>query len=153
MQNGPLVERLIALAKPIVEKNNCELYYLEYVREAGEYIFRVYIDNEKGISLSDCEKVSREISDILDIEDPISDEYNLEVSSPGVFRTLFTEAHLKKYLNQDVKVILNSLLNGKKKYEGNLKDFDTLNLVIEIDNAPVTIPRDKVSVVNLNPTL
>lgn len=153
MQNDGLIEKLTSLTAPIVEKNDCELYFLEYVREAGEYIFRVYIDKEEGISLSDCEKVSREISDMLDIEDPIADEYNLEVSSPGIFRTLFIDKHLEKYKNNDIKVNLKSLVNGKKKFEGILKNFDTLNLIIEVDNEEVVIPREKVSVVTLNPTL
>lgn len=153
MQNDGLIEKLTSLTAPIVEKNDCELYFLEYVREAGEYIFRVYIDKEEGISLSDCEKVSREISDMLDIEDPIADEYNLEVSSPGIFRTLFTDKHLEKYKNNDIKVNLKSLVNGKKKFEGILKNFDTLNLIIQVDNEEVVIPREKVSVVTLNPTL
>ncbi|GAA0114329.1 ribosome maturation factor RimP [Clostridium senegalense] len=153
MENSILVEKLNGLAQPIVEKNGCEMYHLEYVKEAGEYIFRVYIDSEKGISLSECEKVSRELSDVLDIEDPIADEYTLEVQSPGIFRTLFTDKHIEKYIGHDVKVNLKKLLNGKKKYEGVLKKFDTLNLVIEISGEEIVIPREKVSQVTLNPSL
>ncbi|GAA0124277.1 MULTISPECIES: ribosome maturation factor RimP [Clostridium] len=153
MENSILVEKLNGLAQPIVEKSGCEMYHLEYVKEAGEYIFRVYIDSEKGISLSECEKVSRELSDVLDIEDPITDEYTLEVQSPGIFRTLFTDKHIEKYIGYDVKVNLKKLLNGKKKYEGVLKKFDTLNLVIEISGEEIVIPREKVSQVTLNPSL
>ncbi|MGL4731641.1 MAG: ribosome maturation factor RimP [Clostridium sp.] len=153
MENNILVKKLIDLTLPIVTKNDCELYHLEYVKEAGEYIFRVYIDNENGISLLECEKVSRELSDLLDIEDPIADEYTLEVQSPGVFRTLFTKEHMEKYIGYDIKVSLKKLFNGKKKYEGVLKQFDTLNLVIEVSGEEIVIPRDKVSEVTLNPSL
>ncbi|MGG7163701.1 ribosome maturation factor RimP [Clostridium ihumii] len=153
MENKVLIDKLQTLTEPIVTKNNCELYHLEYIKESGEYIFRVYIDNDNGIALSDCEKVSRELSDLLDVEDPISEEYILEVQSPGVFRTLFNDKHLKKYIGYDVKVNLKSLLNGKKKIEGVLKSFDTLNITIESENVEISIPREKVSEVTLNPAL
>jgi len=87
------------------------------------------------------------------VEDPIADEYNLEVSSPGVFRTLFTEEHLRRYLDNPVLVTLKSLINGKKKYEGILKELNEENLVLVVEGKDVEIPREKVSLVSLNPSL
>lgn len=153
MKNNGLLEKLNKLALPIVKANGFELYHLEYVKEAGENIFRVYIDSDKGITLDNCVKVSKALSDMLDVEDPISEEYNLEVSSPGVFRTLYTEEHLNRYIDNPVLVNLNSLINGKKKYDGMLKSFDEENLVLSVENNDVTIPRSKISAVSLNPSL
>ena len=93
MNSHSIVEKLKGKISSIVEKNNYNLYYLEYVREGGQNILRTYIDSDKGVALNDCVLVSRAISDMLDVEDPIAEEYNLEVSSPGVFRTLFTKEH------------------------------------------------------------
>jgi len=153
MKNQALLEKLNKLTLPIVESNGFELYYLEYIKEGGENIFRVYIESENGIALDDCVKVSRALSDMLDVEDPIADEYNLEVSSPGVFRTLFTEEHLRRYLDNPVLVTLKSLINGKKKYEGILKELNEENLVLVVEGKDVEIPREKVSLVSLNPSL
>ncbi|WP_291573335.1 ribosome maturation factor RimP [Clostridium sp. UBA4548] len=153
MKNNGLIEKLNKLALPIVESNGFELYYLEYVKEAGQNIFRVYIDSDNGVALDNCVKVSRAISDVLDVEDPISDEYNLEVSSPGVFRTLYTEKHLSRYIDNPVLVNLNSLVDGKKKYDGILKSFDEENIVLSVESSEVVLPRSKVSAVSLNPSL
>lgn len=153
MKNQALLEKLNKLTLPIVQSNGFELYYLEYVKEGGENIFRVYIESENGITLDDCVKVSRALSDMLDVEDPISDEYNLEVSSPGVFRTLFTEEHLKRYLDNEVLVTLKSLINGKKKFEGILKELNEENLVLLVEGKDIEIPRTKISIVSLNPSL
>lgn len=153
MKNNGLIEKLNKLALPIVESNGFELYYLEYVKEAGQNIFRVYIDSDNGVALDNCVKVSRAISDVLDVEDPISEEYNLEVSSPGVFRTLYTEKHLSKYIDNPVLVNLNSLVDGKKKYDGILKSFDEENIVLSVESSEVVLPRSKVSAVSLNPSL
>ena len=153
MKNQALIEKLNKLTLPIVQSNGFELYYLEYVKEGGENIFRVYIESENGIALDDCVKVSRAISDMLDVEDPITDEYNLEVSSPGVFRTLFTEEHIRRYLDNPVILTLKSLINGKKKYEGILRELNEENLVLVVEGKDVEIPREKISFVNLNPSL
>ncbi|WP_017414499.1 ribosome maturation factor RimP [Clostridium tunisiense] len=153
MKNNGLIEKLNKLALPIVESNGFELYYLEYVKEAGQNIFRIYIDSDNGVALDSCVKVSRAISDVLDVEDPISEEYNLEVSSPGVFRTLYTEKHLSRYIDNPVLVNLNSLVDGKKKYDGILKSFDEENIVLSVESSEVVLPRSKVSAVSLNPSL
>ncbi|AGK97447.1 ribosome maturation factor RimP [Clostridium pasteurianum] len=142
MENENLINNLINLFKPIVMELGYEFYYLEFVKEDGENYLRVYIDNKNGIGLDDCEKVSRRISEILDGEDPIPDSYYLEVSSPGIFRTLFTDEHLNKYINSNISLNLNKLYEGKRKFEGKLIKFNSNNIIIDYKNIDLSIPRD-----------
>ena len=153
MNSNGVVEKLHSKIEKIVERLGFELYHLEYVREGGQNILRVFIDNEKSVSLDNCVEVSKAVGEMLDIEDPIVEEYNLEVSSPGIFRTLFTKEHFNKYINSDVAVKLSALFEGKKKYEGILKGFDSENLMLAVDNNEIVIPMSKVSIVALNPAL
>lgn len=148
-----VVEKLNDKIASIAVKQGFELYHLEYVREGGQNILRAYIDKDTGVALNDCVSISRLISEMLDIEDPIVEEYTLEVSSPGVFRTLFTKKHFERYMNTDVAVKLSALVEGKKKLEGVLKGFDGENITLEVENNEVTVPMSKVSIVTLNPTL
>jgi len=149
MANDMLINKLNNLIEPIVMEKGCELYYIEFVREGGEHYLRIYIDNEKSISLEDCEKVSRAVSDMLDVEDPISEGYYLEVSSPGIFRTLYNDKHYAKYINSDVVVKLNSLLEGKKQLEGKLLSFNGDKITVEVEGTEVSVPRNKIKITNL----
>ncbi|MBX4269400.1 ribosome maturation factor RimP [Clostridium estertheticum] len=153
MRNDTLLQKLRKIALPIVEKNNCELYHLEYVKEAGENYLRIYIDSSSGISLEDCEKTSRGISEILDVEDPITDSYCLEVSSPGIERVLYDDNHLKKYIGQNVLVNLKSLYEGTKKLEGDLVGFSDAQIEIQYDGNNIIIPKENISIVSLKPVL
>ncbi|MGH4119932.1 ribosome maturation factor RimP [Clostridium sp.] len=153
MKNDTLLQKLRGLIGPIVEKNDCELYHLEYVKEKGENFLRIYIDNANGISLENCEKVSRATSEILDIEDPIAQGYCLEVSSPGIERILYDDKHLEKYIGENVLVNLNSLYEGKKKLEGDLIGFSDVQIEIQYDGNNISIQKDNISVVSLKPVL
>jgi len=153
MKNDTLIQKITKITGPIVEQNNCELYHIEYVKESGENFLRIYIDNANGVSLENCEKISRATSEILDIEDPITDSYCLEVSSPGIERILYDDNHLGKYIGQNVLVNLNSLYEGKKKLEGNLLGFSDMQIEIQCDGNNISIPREKISIVNLKPVL
>jgi ribosome maturation factor RimP len=123
---------------------------LEYVKEAGEYYLRIYIDSENGISFEDCEKISRRISEALDVDDPIEEAYYLEVSSPGIERGLYTDKHLEKFIGSDVNVKLNKLLEGKKALTGKLVRFDAESITFETEGAEVSIPRDIIKSVNIS---
>jgi len=144
MQNNIIVDRLTELIEPIVLGLNYELYYLEYIKEQNEYYLRVYIDKPNGISLEDCEKVSRKISEMLDEKDPVSDSYYLEVSSPGIERILYNDKHLEKYLNNTVIVKLTKLINGKRVYEGNLLSFDENSVSIATEGSNLIIEKSKI---------
>lgn len=144
MKNDILVDKLSQLIEPLVAQVNYELYHVEYIKEQNENYLRVYIDKAEGISLEDCEKVSRKLSDMLDEEDPISDSYYLEVSSPGIERILYNDKHLQKYLNHMVTVKLSKLFEGNRKYEGKLLNFSTEFIEIEAEDNAISIPKNKI---------
>lgn len=150
MSKDVLMNRLFHLISPITERLGYELYHIEYLKEDGDYYLRIYIEHENGIGLKDCEKVSREVSEVLDVEDPITDQYYLEVSSPGIFRNLFTEEHYKRYQGYDVLIQSSSLINGKRKFEGILEGFDENNILINVNSEVLSIPRDKINSISLN---
>lgn len=149
MKKDALVENLKALCEPKVIELGYELYYIEYVKENNEYYLRLYIDNEQGISLDDCEKVSRRISDILDEEDPIKDFYYLEVQSPGLNRPIFTEEHMKKAINREVMVKFNKALNGVKNVIGILKEVNVDNIKVDYKNEDFIVPKERIKSMNI----
>ncbi|MBL4934897.1 ribosome maturation factor RimP [Clostridium sp. YIM B02515] len=149
MNKDDLIKRLYQIIEPSIAEEGYELYYLEYVKENGENFLRIYIDNSSGIGLDDCEKVSRRVSDIIDAEDPISDSYYLEVSSPGIDRTLYNDKHLEKNINNSVIVRLNKLYAGKKLFEGKLISFNPKEIIINSDNVDTSIPREIIKIINL----
>ncbi|WP_315114869.1 ribosome maturation factor RimP [uncultured Clostridium sp.] len=149
MEKNLFVDELTSLIHPIVDRLGYELYYLEYVKENRENYLRVYIDKDEGIALEDCEKVSREVSEMMDVEDPISEGYYLEISSPGIERELHNDNHLNKYIDYAVSVKLKSLFNGSKKIDGVLKGFDKDILNIQLEDNLLAIPREKIKTINL----
>ena len=149
MHNDALIQRVEALAKPIADELNYELYYVEYVKEGGDYFLRIYIDKEGGIFLTDCEAMSRRVSDALDVEDFINDSYYLEVSSPGLNRGLFNEEHYKKALGREVLIKTKSGLEGKKSFSGVLKEITENELILE-GNDDIAIPKDKIKTANID---
>ncbi|MCM8710623.1 ribosome maturation factor RimP [Clostridium sp. SYSU_GA19001] len=149
MIKDKLIEKLLDLIKPIVEERNYELYHVEYVKECGENYLRIYIDSHNGINLDDCEKVSRAVSDMLDAVDPIEESYYLEVSSPGIDRILFSDAHLNRYLGSVISIKMAKLFNGKKIYEGILEDFNSEYITINFEGNSLNIPRKLIKVMNL----
>ncbi|OPJ61807.1 ribosome maturation factor RimP [Clostridium oryzae] len=153
MKNEKELKKINELIKPIVDNLGYELYYIEFVKEDGENYLRVYIDNNDGISLDDCAKVSRPISDMLDVEDPIEESYYLEVSSPGMFRTLYTEEHMKKYTGYPVVVRLKPEAQGRKKISGILDGFDETDIYIKEENSIIKIDRKKIRKISLEGSL
>lgn len=132
-KRGFIETRTETLAEPIVQAHGCRIYDLEYVRDGDEYFLNIYIDKEDGVTINDCEAVSREISDALDAEDYISDVYTLVVSSPGLGRTLTKDRHLQGSLGEEVEVHLYAPLpdTGEKELVGVLTDFDADTVSIE----------------------
>ena len=148
MKKDILIERIEELVRPIVSELSCELYYVEYVKENGEFYLRIYIDKEGRVSLNDCEAVSRRISDVLDTEDPIKEAYYLEVSSPGLNRGLYKDEHFKKFIGKEVLVKLTGSIDGVKSVKGILKDVSEDYVVVE-GETEVKIPKDKIKSANL----
>lgn len=112
------------LLKPIADANHVEIYDIEYVKEGSDWYLRCYIDKEEGVNINDCEVVSRALSDELDRTDFIEDAYILEVSSPGLGRTLKKDKHLQKSLLKEVDIKTYKPMNGSKEFTGILQAFD-----------------------------
>ena len=148
MKNDALVTQIYEMVKPISDELNYEIYHVEYVKENGEYYLRIYIEKEGGITLSDCEALSRRVSDLMDEKDPIPEAYFLEVSSPGLNRTLFTEAHYKRFIGREVMVKLSKAIDGKKSVKGILKEVNEENIIVEADTL-ISIPKEKIKSANI----
>ena len=119
---------------PIVEEYGFELVDVEYVKEGSNWYLRTYIDKEGGISIDDCEKVSRRLSDILDEKDYIDDTYIMEVSSPGLGRPLKKEKDFKRSLGKEVDIRTYRMIDKQKEFTGILKDYDKDTVTIELEN-------------------
>ena len=135
-------EKVESLIQNKIQELGYVLYDVEYVKEGKDYFLRIYIDNEKGITLDDCENVSNNITELLDNADYIDKQYFLEVSSPGVERVLKKDKHLQNNIGANVQVKLFKQLNGKKQYEGILKDFDENTIEIETTVQNLKIERN-----------
>ncbi len=138
------------IVQPIVDAKGFEIVDVEYVKEAGEYYLRVYLDKEGGISLNDCESVSRELSEILDVKDPITDNYYLEVSSPGLDRPLKKDKDFVRYAGRDVEIKVYKAIDGSKQLEGELVGLtEDNNIRVIIDEKEVDLTRKEVALVRL----
>lgn len=137
-------EKVESLTSKTINDLGYELYDVEYVKEEKDYFLRIYIDSEKGIDLDDCEKVSNSITEILDKEDYIKEQYFLEVSSPGIERVLRKEKHLKDNVGNEIQIKLFKQLEGQKQYKGILKDFNNDYITI-FNDREVKIDRKNIS--------
>lgn len=147
MQNDALIKQIEAFTKPIADELNYELYYIEYVKENNEFYLRIYIDKEGGITLTDCENLSRKVSEIIDLKDPIKESYTLEVSSPGLNRALHTDEHFKKNIGKEVSIKLKNAVNGQKEVKGVLKE-STNETIIVSNEKDVLIQKDTIESAN-----
>ena len=139
-------EKVEKLVEPIIEKIGYELYDVEYAKEGKNYFLRIFIDNEKGIDLNDCEKVNDAITDILDEENYIKEQYFLEVSSPGIERVLRKDKHLEQKIGKDINVkLFKKDENGAKEYLGTLKEFNQNEIIIETEEQEIKIERKNIS--------
>ena len=121
------------ILQPIMEKNGFELWDVEYVKEGSNWYLRAYIDKPGGINVEDCEKVSRELSDILDEKDFIPDSYILEVSSPGLGRPLKKEKDFKRSIGEEVEIRTYRMIDRQKEFTGILAKYDENTVTIEIE--------------------
>lgn len=133
------------LSFPIVNELGYKLYDVMYVKEGKEYYLRIFIDHENGIDLDDCEKVSNRISDMLDEVDPISTQYNLEVSSCGLERHLREIEHYEAAIDKNVEVKFFKAIDGQKQVEGILKMVKENAIIIETDEKEFEVKIDDVS--------
>jgi len=126
-----VTDTVAALARPIVEEKGCSLWDVEYVKEAGEWFLRLYIDKPEGVGIDDCEAVSRPVSDLLDEKDPIQGSYTFEVSSAGLERALRRSEHFTACMGRKVDVKLYRPLEGKREFTGLLEDYQDGNVTVD----------------------
>lgn len=141
--------RTETLLQPIAAAQGVEIYDVEYVKEGSDYYLRAYIDKAEGVHIEDCENVSRALSDALDREDFIPDAYILEVSSPGLGRTLKKDRHLARSIGEEVEIKLYKPLDGTKEYAGVLKSFDEGVVVITEGTMDRIFARNDIAVIRL----
>ena len=139
------------LAAPIVEEAGCSLWDVEYVKEAGDWFLRVYIDKEEGVSIQDCEAVSRPLSDKLDEADPIEGSYTFEVSSAGADRVLKKPEHFDRFLGAEVEVKLYRAKDGRKDYVGLLQSNVDGDVTLDVGGTPITFEKKEIALVRLYP--
>ena len=137
------------LLMPIAEANRVEIYDIEYVKEGSDWYLRAYIDKEGGVTINDCESVSRALSDELDKADFIEDAYILDVSSPGLGRTLKKDKHLQKSLLQEVELKTYKPVLGSKEFAGILKAFDEKTVTILSEDEEMVFERADIATIKL----
>lgn len=137
------------LLLPIMEENGFELVDVEYVKEGGNWYLRAYIDKPGGISVNDCELVSRRLSDLLDEKDYVEDAYILEVSSPGLGRPLKKEKDFKRSLGELVEVRTYRMIEKRKEFTGILKAYDDHTVTIEEDETERVFDKSEIALIRL----
>ena len=142
--------RFEEILRKITDANGLTIYDVEYVKEGGEWYLRGYIDKEGGVTIDDCELVSRAVSDVMDRDDFIEDAYILEISSPGLGRALKKDKHLAGSIGEEVELKTYKPVDGAKEYMGLLKAFDKDTITIELkNNTEKVFQRDTVAQIRL----
>jgi ribosome maturation factor RimP len=145
-------DRLTSLARGVVEPMGYELVGVEYFqRSARSSLLRVYIDRERGITLDDCMAVSHQLSGVLDVEDPLPGHYDLEVSSPGLDRLLFTPEQIQRFRGHRARVKLAAKLDGRRNFEGVLGEVRGEVLALELGDEVRELPLDLIDTIRLIP--
>lgn len=142
-----------ALVEPVVSSLGYELVGVEYLMQGRTGLLRVYIDNETGITLDDCQRVSHQLSGVLDVEDVIKGQYRLEISSPGLDRPLFTAEHFERFTGHKVKLKLAVPIEGQRKFKGTLGGVKNEQVILESDGVEVMLPLSAIDKANLIPEI
>ena len=138
------------LARPVVEANGCSLWAVEYIKEAGSWYLRLYIDKEGGVSIDDCEAVSRGVDPLLAEAAPIQDAYTFAVSSAGADRPLKKPEHFAAFLGAEVDVKFYQAVNGQKSCTGILAGYQDGDVTLTLGNETVTFPKKEIAFVRLH---
>jgi ribosome maturation factor RimP len=146
-----LREKLIALIEPVLAQLGYELVELEYAAGRTSAVVRIFIDQPAGISVDDCERVSRDVAALLDVDDPIPTAYTLEVSSPGFDRVLRTSGHFERFVGERIFVELQAPRAGRKRYTGILKGVSAAGVELEVDKQTVDVPFGEIAKARLAP--
>lgn len=144
---------LIELLEPVVRGLGYELWELKYVSRGGSGLLRLYIDSPQGITLDDCERVSHQVSALLDETDPIPGQYNLEISSPGLDRLLRTPAHFARFLGATARVEMRSTVPGQRRFTGVIRAVMDGELTLNVEGGDVRLPVDGIHKARLVPQM
>ena len=144
-----VTETVRELALPVVEENGCKLWDVEYVREAGQWYLRIYIDKDGGVDILDCENVSRRVSDLLDEADPIEGSYIFEVSSAGAERQMKRPSDFEKFLGSPVLVKTYQPKDGRKEFAGTLAGYEDGAVLLDMGGETVRFEKNETALVRL----
>ncbi len=145
--------KIVELIEPVVLAMGYELWGVEYLAQGRYSLLRIYIDKVDGITMSDCEQVSRQVTGVLDVEDPIQGAYNLEVSSPGLDRPLFTLSQFTRYIDNDARLTLSLKLDGRRKLTGKITGTDENLVLMQVEGKLFKVPADSIDNARLVPEI
>ncbi|HZJ95338.1 MAG TPA: ribosome maturation factor RimP [Thiopseudomonas sp.] len=145
------LRQLQGMLTPVVEALGYNCWGIEFISQGRHSVLRVYIDHENGILVDDCEVVSRQLSAVLDVEDPISNEYTLEVSSPGMDRPLFTLEQYAAHVGEQVKIKLRSPVEERRNFQGLIRSVEDQDVVVQVDEYEYLLPIELIEKANILP--
>ena len=145
-----ITDKVTGLARPVVEEEGCSLWDVEYVREAGCWYLRIYIDKEGGVGIDDCERISRRLDPILDEADPIPDSYVFEVSSAGAERELKRPGDFEQFMGHEVEVKTYKPINGSKAFVGELAGYADGAVTVRVGADDMTFEKNQIALVRLH---
>ncbi len=143
--------QLEKLLQPVVESLGCQLWGLDYLSQGRKALLRLYIDKPGGVLLEDCERVSRQVSSVMDVEDPIAGEYTLEVSSPGMDRALYKLEQYADFVGETVSLRLRLPFEGRRKFKGLLVGIENDDVVLRVEDEEYLLPFELIDKANLVP--
>ena len=149
MGKAPVTQSVIELIEPGLLAKGLELVDVEFKKEGKNWVLRVFIDKEGGVTLEDCQKISSLVGDLIEVEEVIEPAYTMEVSSPGLNRVLKKEKDFIRFSGKKIGVQCHAPLNGRKKFTGILKDFKNQSIHLEVDGQLQIIPTNRVAKANL----
>ena len=146
-----MTDQLTEMIQPVVEGLGCELWGIERQSSGSNSTLKVYIDAERGVDIEDCARISRQVSSLLDVEEPLLGEYTLEVSSPGMDRKLFRLDQFEAFEGATVRIQLKKAFDGRLKYSGLLRGVDGDEIILLIDDAEILFPIEVIEKANVVP--
>ncbi|WP_375751194.1 ribosome maturation factor RimP [Vibrio sp. HN007] len=146
-----LERQLTEMLEPAVEAAGYELVGLEFIRAGEHSTLRIFIDSENGINVDDCAEVSHQVSAVMDVEDPISVAYSLEVSSPGLERPLFKAEHYQQFIGHEVSIVLKMAMGNRRKWKGVIHSVDGETISVTVEGQEEEFALSNISKANLIP--
>ncbi len=145
MGKGSVTESIAELVTPIINENRLELVDVEYKKEGKNWFLRIFIDKECGVTVDDCTRVSRQIEDLIEVEEAVPSSYILEVSSPGLNRPLKKEKDFLRFKGKLAHVTTYTPIHQQKNFKGTIRDFQEDVLILDIDSQRLEIPKDQIA--------